>query len=42
MGEFGTVKRRVQKLQVALFSHFLCIFDHQSNPSLVEKKGEKI
>jgi len=26
MGEFGTVRRRVQKLQAALFSHFLCIF----------------
>ncbi len=42
MGEFGTVSRRVQKLQAALFSHFLCIFDHQGNPSLAEKKGEKI
>ncbi len=41
MGEFGTVRRRVQKLQAALFSHFLCIFDHQGNPSLAEKKGEK-
>jgi hypothetical protein len=41
MGEFGTVRRKVQKLQVALFSHFLCIFDHQGNPSLAEKKGEK-
>jgi hypothetical protein len=41
MGEFGTVRRRVQKLQAALFSHFLCIFDHQANPSLAEKKGEK-
>jgi hypothetical protein len=29
-------------LQAALFSHFLCIFDHQGNPSLAEKKGEKI
>jgi len=42
MGEFGTVRRTVQKLQAALFSHFLCIFDHQRNPSLAEKKGEKI
>jgi hypothetical protein len=41
MGEFGTVRRRVQKLQAALFSHFLCIFDHQGNLSLAEKKGEK-
>jgi hypothetical protein len=41
MGEFETVRRRVQKLQAALFSHFLCIFDHQGNPSLAEKKGEK-
>jgi hypothetical protein len=41
MGEFGTMRRNVQKLQAALFSHFLCIFDHQSNPSLAEKKGEK-
>jgi hypothetical protein len=41
MGEFGTVRRRVQKLQAALFSHFLCIFYHQGNPSLAEKKGEK-
>jgi hypothetical protein len=42
MEEFGTVRRRVQKLQAALFSHFLCIFDHQGNPSLAEKKGENI
>jgi hypothetical protein len=42
MGEFGTVSRRVQKLQAAFFPHFLCIFDHQGNPSLAEKKGEKI
>jgi len=41
MREFGIVMRRVQKLQAALFSHFLCIFDHQGNPSLAEKKGEK-
>jgi hypothetical protein len=41
MGEFGTMRCRVQKLQAALFSHFLCIFDHQGNPSLAEKKGEK-
>jgi hypothetical protein len=41
MGEFGTVRRRVQKLQAAFFSHFLCIFYHQGNPSLAEKKGEK-
>jgi hypothetical protein len=41
MGEFGTVRCRVQKLQAALFSHFLCIFDHQGNPSLAKKKGEK-
>jgi hypothetical protein len=41
MGEFGTVRRRVQKLQAALFSHFLCIFDHQGNLSLAEKKDEK-
>jgi hypothetical protein len=41
MGEFGTVRRRVQKLQAVLFSHFLFIFDHQGNPSLAEKKGEK-
>jgi len=41
MGEFGTMRRRVQKLQVAFFSHFLCIFYHQGNPSLAEKKGEK-
>jgi hypothetical protein len=41
MGEYGTVKRRVQKLQAVLFSHFFCIFDHQGNPSLAEKKGEK-
>jgi hypothetical protein len=42
MGEFGTVRRRVQKLQADFFSHFLCIFDHQGNPFLTEKKGEKI
>jgi hypothetical protein len=42
MGEFGIVRRRVQKLQATIFSHFLCIFYHQGNPSLVEKKGEKI
>jgi hypothetical protein len=42
MGEFGTVRLMVQKLQAALFSHFLCTFDHQGNPSLAEKKGEKI
>jgi hypothetical protein len=42
MGEFGTVRLRVQKLQAALFSHFLCIFDHQGNLSLAEKNGEKI
>jgi hypothetical protein len=41
MGEFGTVRRKVQKLQAAIFSHFLCIFDHQGNSSLAEKKGEK-
>ncbi len=41
MGEFGTVRRKVQKLHAALFSHFLCIFDHQGTPSLTEKKGEK-
>jgi hypothetical protein len=41
MGEFGTVRRKVQKLQATLFSHFLCIFYHQGNPSLAEKKGEK-
>jgi hypothetical protein len=41
MGEFGIVRRKVQKLQAVLFSHFLCIFDHQGNPSLAEKKGEK-
>jgi len=41
MGEFGTMRRKVQKLQAALFSHFLCIFYHQGNPSLAEKKGEK-
>jgi len=41
MREFGTVRRRLQKLQAALFSHFLFIFDHQGNPSLAEKKGEK-
>jgi hypothetical protein len=41
MGKFGTVRRKVQKLHAALFSHFLCIFDHQGNPSLAEKKGEK-
>jgi hypothetical protein len=41
MGEFGTVRRKVQKLQATFFSHFLCIFDHQGNPSLAEKKGEK-
>jgi hypothetical protein len=41
MGEFGIVRCRVQKLQAALFSHFLCIFDHQGNLSLAEKKGEK-
>jgi len=41
MGEFGTVRRRVQKLQAALFSHFLCIFYHKCNPSLAEKKGVK-
>jgi hypothetical protein len=41
MGEFGTVRHRVQKLRAAFFSHFLCIFDHQGNPSLAEKKGEK-
>jgi len=42
MREFGTVRLRVQKLQAALFSHFLCIFDHQGNLSLAEKNGEKI
>jgi hypothetical protein len=42
MGEFVTVRRRVLKLQAAIFSHFLCIFDHQGNPFLAEKKGEKI
>jgi hypothetical protein len=42
MGEFGTVRRRVEKLQATLFSHFLCIFDYQGNLSLAEKKGEKI
>jgi hypothetical protein len=42
MGEFGTVRRRVQKLQVAHFPHFLCIFYHQNNPSLAENKREKI
>jgi len=41
MGEFGIVRCRVQKLRAALFSHFLCIFDHQGNLSLAEKKGEK-
>jgi hypothetical protein len=41
MGEFGIVKRRVQKLQAALFSHFLYNFYHQGNLSLAEKKGEK-
>jgi hypothetical protein len=41
MREFGTMRRRVQKLHAALFSHFLCIFDHQGNSSLAEKKGEK-
>jgi len=41
MGEFGNVRRRVQKLQAALFSNFLCIFYHQGNPSLAEKNGEK-
>jgi hypothetical protein len=41
MGEFGIVRRRVQKLQAALFSHFLCIFYHKGNPSLAEKNGEK-
>jgi len=41
MGEFGTVRCTVQKLQAAPFSHFLCIFDHQGNLSLAEKKGEK-
>ncbi len=41
MGEFGIVRCRVQKLQAVLFSHFLCIFDHQGNPFLAEKKGEK-
>jgi hypothetical protein len=41
MREFGTMRRKVQKLQVAIFSHFLCIFDHQGNPSLAEKNGEK-
>jgi len=41
MGKFGTVRRRVQKLQATFFSHFLCIFDHQGNSSLAEKKGEK-
>jgi hypothetical protein len=41
MGEFGIVRCRVQKLQAAIFSHFLCIFDHQGNPFLAEKKGEK-
>jgi hypothetical protein len=35
------VRCRVQKLQDALFSHFLYIFYHQGNPSLAEKKGEK-
>ncbi len=41
MGEFGTVRRMVQKLQVVFFSHFLCIFDHQGNSYLGKKKGEK-
>jgi hypothetical protein len=41
MEEFGTVRRRVQKLQAVFFSHFLCIFYHKGNPSLAEKKGEK-
>jgi hypothetical protein len=41
MGDFGTVRRKVQNLQAVFFSHFLCIFDHKGNPSLAEKKGEK-
>jgi hypothetical protein len=41
MGEFGTVRRRVQSCRLLFFSHFLCIFYHQGNPSLAEKKGEK-
>jgi hypothetical protein len=42
MGEFGTVRRRVQKLQAAFFSHFLYIFDHQGNSSLAEKRVKNI
>jgi hypothetical protein len=41
MGEFGTVRRRVQKLHAAFFSHFFYIFDHRGNSSLAEKKKVK-
>ncbi len=39
MGKFGTVRRRVQKLQAAFFSHFFWHFLSSRQPVFGREKG---